>query len=299
MVRLASGAFKAVVVEEVTESRSLVVKKLGAYVGKIGGVIGATILGDGGVAPVIDLPDLLGAADADQALGQGSKAAQGSRIDSTFLRQTSSSALRALVVDDSISARRTTAQLIRDAGFEVQTAIDGLDAVAILDKAVPDVIITDMEMPRMNGLELTGHVRARDATKHIPVIMITSRSTEKHRQQAEAKGVEPVFDETFQPGTAAQAGWHLGGERRVSQSARQSLAGAASGSAQTVLSFAGTHIVLARGDLRTIETATDVVRADPPQNGVGRPRPGRAGLCAFGGHGAASGSAGRPAAVCG
>ena len=86
---------------------------------------------------------------------------------------------------------------MRDAGYEVRTAIDGLDAVALLEQAIPDVILVDMEMPRMNGLELTAHVRGRARTKHVPVIMITSRSTEKHRQQGDAAGVDAYLVKPF------------------------------------------------------------------------------------------------------
>ena len=198
MVRMSSGVCKAVVVEAIAESRSLVVKKLGPYVGRIDGVIGATILGDGGVAPVIDLPDLLRAAGRAPRPGDDIRLPTGAGIaDREQSRTPTANALKALVVDDSISARRMTAQLFRDAGFEVQTAIDGLDAVAILDRGVPDVIMTDLEMPRMNGLELTAHVRAKHETKQVPIIMITSRSTEKHRQQAEAKGVDLYLTKPF------------------------------------------------------------------------------------------------------
>ena len=86
---------------------------------------------------------------------------------------------------------------MRDAGYEVRTAIDGLDAVAILDEVIPDVILVDMEMPRMNGLELTSHVRARKLDKRIPIIMITSRSTQKHRQQGDAAGVDAYLVKPF------------------------------------------------------------------------------------------------------
>jgi chemotaxis protein histidine kinase CheA len=198
MVRMSSGLRKAVVVESIGESRSVVVKKLGPYVGRIDGVIGATILGDGSVAPVIDLPDLLRSAGRAARPGHDIRLPSGAGIaDRERKRMPVGNALKALVVDDSISARRMTAQLFKDAGFEVQTAIDGLDAVAILDRSVPDVIMTDLEMPRMNGLELTAHVRAKQQTRHVPIVMITSRSTEKHRQLAQAKGVDLYLTKPF------------------------------------------------------------------------------------------------------
>jgi chemosensory pili system protein ChpA (sensor histidine kinase/response regulator) len=187
-----TGATCAIQVQELVDGREVVVKKFGRYVPKIQGTIGAVILGDGSVAPVIDLPELL-RASSQQVM----------RIDDSHLNISSDEISKpahirtALVVDDSLSARRATAQIMRDAGYEVRTAIDGLDAVALLDEALPDVILVDMEMPRMNGLELTSHVRARKLPKHIPIIMITSRSTQKHRQQGDAAGVDAYLVKPF------------------------------------------------------------------------------------------------------
>jgi chemosensory pili system protein ChpA (sensor histidine kinase/response regulator) len=104
---------------------------------------------------------------------------------------------RALVVDDSLSARRALAEFVRDLGFEVQTAGDGLEAVALLERTVPDILLIDLEMPRMNGLELTAHVRSRNATMHLPVLMVTSRSTEKHRRSAMQAGVSVYLVKPF------------------------------------------------------------------------------------------------------
>ncbi|BBB69616.1 hypothetical protein UNDYM_5363 [Undibacterium sp. YM2] len=192
LVSTDTGATCAIQVQELVDGREVVVKKFGRYVPRIQGTIGAVILGDGSVAPVIDLPELLRAStqqyvNVDNAHA-GLPAQAGSRA--AHVRT-------ALVVDDSLSARRATAQIMRDAGYEVRTAIDGLDAVAILDEVLPDVILVDMEMPRMNGLELTSHVRARKLDKRIPIIMITSRSTQKHRQQGDAAGVDAYLVKPF------------------------------------------------------------------------------------------------------
>ncbi|BBB63654.1 hypothetical protein UNDKW_5381 [Undibacterium sp. KW1] len=183
LVSTDTGATCAIQVQELVDGREVVVKKFGRYVPRIQGTIGAVILGDGSVAPVIDLPELLRASTQQYVNLDNAHAG--------LPAQTGSQAAHvrtALVVDDSLSARRATAQIMRDAGYEVRTAIDGLDAVAILDEVLPDVILVDMEMPRMNGLELTSHVRARKLDKRIPIIMITSRSTQKHRQQGDAAG---------------------------------------------------------------------------------------------------------------
>jgi CheY-like chemotaxis protein len=94
-----------------------------------------------------------------------------------------------LIVDDSLSVRSSLQQLILDAGFRAQTARDGLEAVEAMRQFRPDVVLTDLEMPNMNGLELTSHIRGREELKGLPVIMVSSRSQEKHRRQAEQAGV--------------------------------------------------------------------------------------------------------------
>jgi len=191
LVRTDSGALRAVGVQEVLDSQEIVVKNLGRYVPRPHGVVGVTILGDGSIAAVLDLPQLLrtplhAARITAAALPVGAA-----------VRSPVESRRSALVVDDSLSARRAAAQFMRDLGFDVRTAIDGIEAAALIEKQVPDIILVDMEMPRMNGLEFTTHVRTREATRHVPIIMITSRSTEKHRRQAEGAGVNVYLTKPF------------------------------------------------------------------------------------------------------
>ncbi len=188
LIREDSGRNLIVLVQEVVDSQTLVVKNLGHYIPDIRGVVGATILGDGRVTPVLDLPELLSA-----PVRASSQAVRQDNTDITVQRH----ARTALVVDDSLSARRALAEFVTDLGFEVFTAGDGLEAVAVLEQHIPDILLVDLEMPRMNGLELTAHIRSRDATKHVPVIMITSRSTEKHRQNADQAGVNMYLVKPF------------------------------------------------------------------------------------------------------
>jgi CheY-like chemotaxis protein len=192
LTRMDNGALSAVLVQEVIDGREVVLKNFGRYVPKIQGAIGAVILGDGSVAPVIDLVELL-RVPVQHALAEQSTSQTGAADH----RHEQSELRTALVVDDSLTARRAAAKVMKDAGYTVRTAIDGLEAVAILQNFVPDVMLVDMEMPRMNGLELTAHVRNAERTKHIPVIMITSRSTEKHRQQGKAAGVDVYLTKPF------------------------------------------------------------------------------------------------------
>ncbi|MEJ2508526.1 MAG: response regulator, partial [Gammaproteobacteria bacterium] len=188
LVRGETGRTSAVLVEQVGGSQDLVVKQLSQYLPSIAGIEGATILGDGSVAPVLDLSGLLRTTAPDEVAELAGRLAEESGTSQLPC---------ALVVDDSLSARRSLAQFVQDAGFEVRTARDGLEAIDVIADRAPDVLLVDLEMPRMNGLELTAHVRARADLREVPIIMITSRSTEKHRQQAEEAGVDVYLTKPF------------------------------------------------------------------------------------------------------
>jgi chemosensory pili system protein ChpA (sensor histidine kinase/response regulator) len=102
-----------------------------------------------------------------------------------------------LIVDDSLSVRNTLLQLIQDAGFSARTARDGIEAIETLKSFKPDMVLTDMEMPNLNGVELTSHIKGRADMKGVPVIMITSRSQDKHRHLAEQAGVDAYITKPY------------------------------------------------------------------------------------------------------
>ncbi|MEN9472606.1 MAG: hypothetical protein RLZZ495_695 [Pseudomonadota bacterium] len=194
LVKDDTGLVRAVRVQQIMDSRNLVVKGLGRFVPKPHGVVGATILGDGSVVAVIDIPELIRKPTRQTVHSHHVGGLHDARNDggrAAALRRT------ALVVDDSLSARRATIQFMKDSGFDVRGAIDGIEAIEILTKWKPSILLVDMEMPRMNGLDLTAHVRAQADMAHIPIIMITSRSTEKHRSQAKAAGVNVYLTKPF------------------------------------------------------------------------------------------------------
>ncbi|MGE5466172.1 MAG: response regulator [Ignavibacteria bacterium] len=175
----------AIMVDAVVDGRELIVKDLGRYLRAVPGVSGAAIMGDGTVAPALDVAELLRA--NLPALGAGRAAAA----------VAAPSARRLLVVDDSLSMRRALAELLEDAGFSVQTARDGIEAIALFERFRPEAVLTDLEMPDMNGLELTAHLRGRPDAARLPIIMITSRSQAKHRQQAERAGVDVYLTKPY------------------------------------------------------------------------------------------------------
>ncbi|MBI4006226.1 MAG: response regulator, partial [Gammaproteobacteria bacterium] len=178
----------ALPVEHVIDSRDLVVKDLGKYIPKLHGILGATILGDGSVTSVLDLPDLL--RDPHRHIDNTGAGIEPEMEYSLPL---------ALVVDDSLSARRSLGKFLQDSGYEVRMARDGIEAVEILNVLTPkpNILLVDLEMPRMNGIELTAHVRSHEGIADLPIIMVTSRSTSKHRLQAEQAGVNAYFTKPF------------------------------------------------------------------------------------------------------
>lgn len=105
--------------------------------------------------------------------------------------------IKALIVDDSLSARRSLAEFVKDLGYDVRMARDGIEAIEMVEKTKPDILLVDLEMPRMNGLELATHIRSKADTKDIPIIMITSRSTDKHRDMADSAGVNAYLTKPF------------------------------------------------------------------------------------------------------
>ncbi|VAW64526.1 Signal transduction histidine kinase CheA [hydrothermal vent metagenome] len=191
LVKEDTGGNMAVLVQEVIDSQNVVVKSMGPYIPKLPGIVGATVLGDGSISPVIDIPELLQSASSMPEYVKQQRIAANHAAAPSHLAYV-------LVVDDSLSARKSLAQFIEDLGMEVRTARDGMEAVSLIAARKPDLLLVDMEMPRMNGLELTSHIRADTSTHDIPVIMITSRSTEKHRQTAISRGVDHYMVKPFE-----------------------------------------------------------------------------------------------------
>jgi chemosensory pili system protein ChpA (sensor histidine kinase/response regulator) len=103
-----------------------------------------------------------------------------------------------MIVDDSLTVRKVTSRLLQREGFDVVTAKDGVDALQALEDQMPDVILLDIEMPRMDGFEFTKTMKADPKNAHIPIIMITSRTAEKHRNRAAELGVDLYIGKPYQ-----------------------------------------------------------------------------------------------------
>jgi chemosensory pili system protein ChpA (sensor histidine kinase/response regulator) len=175
----------ALVTDELVGSREIVVKSLGPQVSGIRGIAGATILGDGRIVIILDMGSLV---RSEWRARPTETAVLDQRDRRTF----------ALVVDDSITVRRVTQRLLERNGMRVLTAKDGVDAVSLLQENLPDIILLDIEMPRMDGYEVAAHVRNDPRLKDIPIVMITSRVSEKHRARAIELGVDDYLGKPYQ-----------------------------------------------------------------------------------------------------
>ncbi|HIO97108.1 MAG TPA: hybrid sensor histidine kinase/response regulator, partial [Leucothrix sp.] len=176
----------AVHVDEIINSRELVIKSLAPWLHNVKGIIGACHLADGSVAPVINLPQLLElntSSNTDNANNTVQKPAPKETLSTQQTPQI-------LVVDDSLSNRKALSLIIEQLDYDVLTAVDGLDALNIINDKHIDMVFTDLEMPRMNGLELTQAIRVWDVKKDLPIVMVTSRTTAKHRDLATKAGVD-------------------------------------------------------------------------------------------------------------
>lgn len=183
----------AIAVESILASEDHIIKPLNKYSCKPAGVVGAAILGDGSVSPVLDLHEFPTLQMSDQEYQRWLRVKD--EYQARFVP--SAPKLVALVVDDSLSARRALAQFMTDLGLDVQTAKDGFEAIAVMEKIKPDIVLVDLEMPRMNGLELTNHIRAGETDEHLPIVMVTSRVTDKHRQMAAQVGVDAYLNKPW------------------------------------------------------------------------------------------------------
>jgi len=174
------------VADELVGSREIVVKSVGPQISGIRGISGATILGDGRIVIILDIGALV------RAEWRGRPQPQ------VVVKEKTDKRTFAMVVDDSITVRRVTQRLLERNGMRVLTARDGMDAVALLQDNVPDIILLDIEMPRMDGYEVAAHVRNDPRLKNVPIIMITSRVGEKHRARAIELGVDDYLGKPYQ-----------------------------------------------------------------------------------------------------
>ena len=178
-------------VDQTYGGREIVVKSVGTQVASVPGIFGATILGDGAVVLILDIIPMHRAyiQKLERMEAEGVQVVEEVEED----RLTT-----IMVVDDSITMRRAGERMLTRNDFEVMTAKDGLDALNKLQEQKPDLMLLDIEMPRMDGFELATNMKASDKFKDIPIIMITSRTGQKHKDRAKEIGVERYLGKPYQ-----------------------------------------------------------------------------------------------------
>jgi len=181
----------AVHVDSLVGRREIVVKPVGAQINSVKGISGATILGDGHVVLILDMAALLRAKTVFQIESHAEEMQREAE-------KSASDVLTVMVVDDSITIRKVTERILHRRGMEVILAKDGLDATAKLQERLPDIMLLDIEMPRMDGYEVATMVRNNEHMKDLPIIMITSRTGSKHKEKAMEIGVNRYLGKPYQ-----------------------------------------------------------------------------------------------------
>lgn len=187
----------AVQVDNITGSREVVVKPLGPQFGNVPGMSGATILGDGRVVLILDMAAMIRehlAREGIKPLGDAIQAPADIR-----------GRLRVMVVDDSVTVRKVASRLLERHGMEVVLAKDGVEAMTKLQDMVPNIMLLDIEMPRMDGFELASLMRHDENLSEVPIIMISSRTGDKHRARAREIGINQFMGKPFQEAGLLQA----------------------------------------------------------------------------------------------
>ncbi|MBC7456379.1 MAG: Hpt domain-containing protein [Massilia sp.] len=198
---LKSGADRlAVQVDEVIGNREVVIKNIGPQLSRMVGIAGATVLGSGEIVLILN-PVALAPHRAHQPGAPAADADAVSAATAVTAAATTAAPARAsliMVVDDSLTVRRVTQRMLEREGYQVVLAKDGVDALEKLQERIPELMLVDIEMPRMDGFDLTRNIRGNDSTRAVPIIMITSRTADKHRNYALDLGVNAYFGKPFQ-----------------------------------------------------------------------------------------------------
>jgi len=185
----------AVHIDELRGNQEIVVKNAGPQFVRLQGFSGATVLPDGEISLILN-PVALAARHVTMAANKELADEQGTSVDVEPVEEARIPII--MVVDDSLTVRKITSRLLEREGFQVVTAKDGVDALEQLVDMKPDVMLLDIEMPRMDGFDLARNVRADKRLHDVPIIMITSRMADKHRNYAMEIGVNNYLGKPYQ-----------------------------------------------------------------------------------------------------
>jgi len=216
-----AGRQVGIVVEEVIRKDEIVIKSLGEYLRNMKMFPGATIAPDGSLILLVDVNrlvageaierrPLMSSTAAARIFAPGAAAIAKGEIPAAAIDEVVEEKV-VVLADDSISVRKFVGRMLEKAGYRVRLASDGLEALEIATQNRCDLVVTDLEMPRTNGYELIAHLRQSPETRHIPVMVVTSRAGAKHRERAIKEGaaaflVKPVQEDQFLAEVAALIG---------------------------------------------------------------------------------------------
>jgi len=179
-------------VEEILGEQEVLVKALGPQLARVRNVAGASVLGTGQVVPVLNVPDLMKSAVKPMALSLAPVAAE---TGAAAKKQS------ILVVEDSITSRALLKNILESAGYDITTAVDGIDAYTALKTGTFDLVVSDVEMPRMDGFDLTAKLRSDKRLAQMPIVLVTALESREHRERgidvgANAYIVKSSFDQS-------------------------------------------------------------------------------------------------------
>ncbi|MDB6036963.1 MAG: CheA signal transduction histidine kinase, partial [Verrucomicrobiales bacterium] len=181
----------AFAVDAVLDEQEVMVKRFGKPLSRVQNIAGATVLGSGKVAPVLNVADLLKSAR---------KAGGATRLASSA-KPAKAEAKSVLIVEDSITSRMLLKGILESAGYQVKTAVDGIEAFTTLRSERFHLVVSDVEMPRLNGFDLTAKIRADRKLAELPVVLVTALETREDRERgidvgANAYLVKRSFDQS-------------------------------------------------------------------------------------------------------
>ena len=180
----------ALMVDEITGSQEVVVKSLSAPFKLLPGISGAAIMGDGSVVVTLDMPTLI---------HSYYKLVESGEVENIEIKPGAGveNAPRVMVVDDSVTVRKVTSRFLNRQGYIVESARDGVEALRLIHDQKPDLMLVDVEMPRMDGFELLGILRSTEKFKDLPIFLITSRTGTKHRERGLSLGAQRYFGKPY------------------------------------------------------------------------------------------------------
>jgi chemotaxis protein histidine kinase CheA/ActR/RegA family two-component response regulator len=208
LILRSGGERVAVHVDEVVGNQEVVVKNIGPQLARMAGVAGATVLGSGDIVLILNPVQLAQQVERERAQAPLSEPSVGGAVAELIMQPPVANRAEpvagletlptVMVVDDSLTVRRVTQRLLTREGYQVVLAKDGVDALQQLQDYTPDAMLVDIEMPRMDGFDLTRNVRGDERYHKIPIIMITSRTADKHREFARELGVDVYLGKPYQ-----------------------------------------------------------------------------------------------------